>query len=142
MKTEQKMILAAAIACSAALISLALNGCSGDDDSNCMATTGCPDAGSATVDANPLAPDADTTPDANPDVCADYRWMAEKPWDCQTSVPYTCDMELLPADGVCGVQCHDHFWLGTDELIITKEPPPSRLIYYIVDEPITCYQHL
>ena len=142
MKTTN-LILIALAGLGLALAALIFSGCdSSGDDTNCMATEGCPgtDAGMM-ADADPTAPDADTTPDANSDPCADYRWMADKPWDCNGNIPVTCDMELFTTGGVCSVQCHDAFWLSTDDLTISEEPPPS-LIFYINETPITCYQHL
>lgn len=145
MKTEQKMVLATAIACGVTFLTFVLNGCSGDDDSHCMSTEGCigADAGPMTADADQTTPDADTKLDADSDVCSDYRWMAEKPWDCPAFGGVSqCDMELFTTGGICSVQCHDHFWIEADQLTTTREPPPASLTFYIDGEPVTCHQRL
>ena len=121
-----------------------INGCGGggDDDPNCGMTDNCgPDAGT-TDDTNPADPDAGTTPpDGNNDVCADYQWMAEKPWDCVGNWDngnFVCENIglSLSTDGGhngCLIKCGDDFdfefkhW--DSGLTISRTPPPPTLDY-------------
>lgn len=148
MKPTTGTIFTVAIAfCLVALAAIFGGGCGGDDD-NCMSVENCPDtdAGPMTADADPTAPDADTTPDANNDVCADYRWMADKPWHCYGGggSNIICSLEMFPAGGVCGIQCAESFWLGVDDpaLTISRTPPPPALHYSAGSLQIDCYQDL
>ena len=112
MKTEQKMLLAAAIACGITLLSYLATGCSGDDDTRCMSTEGCigTDAGPLTADADPTMPDANLMPDANGDPCAPYQDLTGD-WTCwgTSNIPFYCNLTLVSYEGQCGISCEGHF---------------------------------
>lgn len=77
----------------------------GDDDTSCMAAEDCPDAGGPmAVDADTLAPDADMTPDANPDPCAAYAQYSGQIWVCETNYgPSEFPVLLEEYNGTCAV---------------------------------------
>jgi len=122
-----------------------ISGCSGggDEGTNCGMTDNCgPDAGPAD--------DADTMPDSPKDACTDYRWMAEKPWDCHgnwDNGDFVCEkMELeLVSDGGrdgCFIQCGEYleFKHWDSGLAISRTPPPPTLDYTSGNWKIHCTQ--
>ena len=145
MKTKTGMIISATIALCLALAAIFGGGCGGDDSPNppcddsqaeCQPA---PDAGGPmTADADSLAPDADTTPDANLDPCAEYLWMSERPWFCDGVTNFLCELEILPVEDVCGIRCYGHFWLSPEQMTISREPPPPSLTFG--DGVVVCYQ--
>lgn len=118
-----------------------LGGCStgGGDDDNCGTINCSPDAGPAD--------DADTTPK---DACTDYRWMAEKPWDCVGNWDngnFMCEkMKLqLVSDGGqsgCLIQCGEYLAVKDWQtgLTISKTPPPPTLDYANGNWQLRCTQ--
>lgn len=105
--TTQNMILALA-ALAIALVAFA-SGCGGgDDDTVCTTVENCPDASPMTADADPTAPDADRTPDASPDPCAEYAQYAGQAWQCtSTSGPVSCTIQIEAGNGVCYIGCNE-----------------------------------
>jgi hypothetical protein len=114
-----------------------LGGCGGGDDgTNCEMTENCGlDAGT-------------TTPDTHKDACADYRWMAEKPWDCydEGNVNFVCDpLELrggTNAYSTCSIVCGKNFdmLVSRDGLKIHKTPPPAKIDFYDGGQEFHCAQ--
>lgn len=108
MKTMPKMILSAAIALCLAILAAIFGGScgGGDDDTACAAAANCPDAGPMTADADPTAPDADTTPDATTDPCTAYAQYSGQTWNCAGSfTPTDCTIQLVEQYGACYVYC-------------------------------------
>lgn len=120
MKESSKMLLAAVLFFGLATLATIFGGCGGgDDDTTCMAVENCPDAGMMTADADPTAPDADTTPDANGDVCADYAGVPSDGWQCySTGNPPSAmnGLTFIVEDGACRLRS-DSFWC--------QDPPPA-----------------
>ncbi|MBP6859776.1 MAG: hypothetical protein KBC69_04130 [Candidatus Magasanikbacteria bacterium] len=88
--------------------------------------------------------------------CATYEWAGrETPWHCwcegdncigtDAELPWECPLDLLdsdPNDGVCGVQCHDHFWLDAQAVGLDPNTSPPSLTFDVGNGVVTCTQYV
>ena len=113
-----KLILfAIAILCLVTVAAIVGSGCGDGDDDNCQATTGCSnaDAGMMTADADPVAPDADTTPDGNTYACAEFDQPspAGLTWDCTGEYNLQCKNPRFVTDSnECYAACDNITGVG------------------------------
>ncbi len=130
-------------------------GCSGGDSTNCMSINCDPDTDAGMMpDANPvdtdggMPTDGGGQPDTDSDVCANYQWMTHNPWDCDNTFATTCNLQVVPMDGVCLINCPGAFWLcsaddpncqGDGSTTIVKDPP-VRFSFISGGSTITCYE--
>lgn len=85
--------------------------------------------------------------------CERYDWMGNNStWYCWCQgencggtdiYPWSCPFDLLssPGDTICGIQCHDHFWLSESMLLIDRYEDPPMIV---IDEGhglVTCTQY-
>ncbi len=111
------------------------------DNSQCPGTDKCMD--SVCVEQVSQPPQGD---------CADYEWMATE-WSCACQgtncigtdqTPWTCNFDVLdsnPSDGLCEIQCHDHFWLSQNDMTINPDSSPASLTIDQGNGVVTCAQY-
>lgn len=110
-------------------------------DSQCPGTSVCLDG--VCVDLEEPPPD-----------CEQYDWAGRQtPWYCwcegncidtDAELPWSCSLDLLdedPHDGVCGVQCQDHFWLDAETVGLDPDTSPPSLTFDIGTGVVTCTQY-
>jgi hypothetical protein len=87
--------------------------------------------------------------------CEPYEWMGNNStWYCwcdgdncagpSIELPWSCPFDLLddPSSEVCGIQCHDHFWLGKDMIFIDRLGDPPMVVIDNGNGLVTCTQHV
>lgn len=86
--------------------------------------------------------------------CEQNEWMAEgSRWYCHcegdncigTDIePWSCPFDLLSdtSNEGCGIQCHDHFWLMKDMLLIDRLASPPTIIIDQGQGVVTCTQYV
>lgn len=133
------LVLANTAACTEVVVEDHYGECT--DDDQCPGTSVCLD----NICVEPEEPIAD---------CEPYEWAGERtPWHCwcegdncigaDGELPWECPLDLLdsgPSDGICGVQCHDHFWLDAEVVGLDPNTSPPSLTFDVGHGVVTCTQ--
>lgn len=112
-------------------------------DNQCPGTSECLDG----ICVEPEEPVAD---------CEQYDWLEQNStWYCwcegddcigtDAELPWSCPIELLDDstnDQVCGIQCHDHFWLADDTIFINRLGDPPTIVIDDGNGVVTCTQYV
>ena len=116
-----------------------------DHYGECMADEQCPGT-SVCLDGICVEPDEPAMS------CDQLDWMGyNSTWYCwcdgdncigtNAELPWSCPMDLLEDTQVCGVQCHDHFWLSDDMIFIDRLGNPPRIVIDDGNGVVTCTQY-